>query len=118
MSVDRNEVERIAELAKLDLDEAEAERLTEEMNRILEHAERLRGLDASGDERPAEATHSAGEAPPSVGDGGSPGVTSGPREGLGGPDPLVRLPGSFAPEMKEGFFTVPPPPGVVDSDRE
>lgn len=99
MSVDRGEVERIAALAKLRLEDDEADRLTEEMNRILEHAARLRGL----------ATEADADT--------SPDRTGGTRSaGAEKPDELLRPPESFAPDMREGFFVVPPPPGVGDDE--
>lgn len=113
MSVDRDEVRRIADLAKLDLDDEEADRLTGEMNRILEHAERLRSLDAHeataapGDEGRADADASGTAA-------AEPGSVDAPS----GPDPLLRPPDAFAPEMIEGFFAVPPPPGVVADESD
>lgn len=118
MSVDRDEVTRIAELAKLDLDAAEADRLTQEMNRILDYAERLRGLDPSS--TPVEDTVAgAGDfAGTSAADAAT---EAGPRDGgsdASGADPLIHPPSAFAPEMQEGFFTVPPPPGVAGPDRE
>ena len=42
MSVDRDEVERVALLARLDLGDDEVGRLTEDLNRVLQQAERLR----------------------------------------------------------------------------
>lgn len=102
MSVDRGEVERIAALAKLRLEDDEADRLTEEMNRILEHAARLRGLAVDATEADADT---------------GPDLTSGTRSaGAEEPDELLRPPGSFAPDMREGFFVVPPPPGVADDE--
>ena len=104
MSVDREEVDRIAGLARLELEDAEAARLTSEMNRILAHAERLRGVsaDASG---------------ASAGGGPDRGSTSGVRdESLIDPDALHREVVSFAPQWREGFFVVPPPPGVAAED--
>lgn len=141
MSVDRDEVRRIADLAKLDLDDEEADRLAGEMNRILEHAERLRSLDAHagtaapGDESRADADASGpGDDPSGAGGagggasgagGGAPGAeseTAGAEPGAvdapSGPDPLLRPPGAFAPEMIEGFFAVPPPPGVVADEAD
>lgn len=98
MSVDRDEVRRIAELAKLSLDDSETDRLAEEMTRILGHAERLRGV---GSGTVADARDRA--APEDGSDlAGDPAV----------PDPLARDLTDFAPEMHDGFFTVPPPPGV------
>lgn len=134
MSVDRDEVRRIADLAKLDLDDEEADRLTGEMNRILEHAERLRSLDAHagtaapGDESRADPdAFGPGDDPSGAGGagGGAAGAeseTAGAEPGAvdapSGPDPLLRPPGAFAPEMIEGFFAVPPPPGVVAEEAD
>lgn len=98
MSVDRAEVERIAALAHLRLDHGEAERLTAELNRILEHVAVLRGLGADpAPPPPAEGspTRSAGDEPP---------------------DALALPPASFAPRWVDGFFVVPPPPGVHADD--
>lgn len=115
MSVDRDEVRRIAELARLDLDDAEADRLTEDMNRILEHAERLRGLDAD-EAAPGAAAEAAGGA--SEATDGPRGAAEAVSDDAIGPDPLLRPPRAFAPELIEGFFAVPPPPGVVADDSE
>ena len=104
MSVDREEVDRIADLARLRLDEGEAERLTEEMNRILEHADRLREIPG----RPGEDADDA--RPPSV-------MTGTRAEEADVPDPLTSGIEAFAPRTAEGFFLVPPPRGVtVDGD--
>ncbi|MDH3272517.1 MAG: aspartyl/glutamyl-tRNA amidotransferase subunit C [Gemmatimonadota bacterium] len=99
MSVDRAEVERIARLAKLSLDDVEADRLTDDMNRILEHAERLRALEA--DDR---------EAPVAPVDARRPPATRSPQ--AESPDALEASLERFAPDAREGFFVVPPPPGV------
>jgi len=103
MSVDRDEVLRIAGLAKLRIDDQEADRLADEMTRILEHAERLREVE---DESPTPP-----DAPDGSGDAG------GPREVTSGDiDSMERRPRDFAPEMTDGFFLVPPPPGVTAED--
>ena len=108
MSVDRDEVDRIARLARLQLESEEADRLTEEMNRILEHAERLRGAGAEG-----------GGHAPAVDTPGSAGRDiEGVRSETGEPDALSDPPGEFAPEWAEGFFVVPPPPGVTAEESE
>ena len=103
MSVDRDEVDRIARLARLDLEDDEADRLTDDMNRILEYAERLRtaGLEnAPSAERPADKP---------TGISGMEGA----RGETGEPDALDRGPSAFAPAFADGFFVVPPPPGVT-----
>ena len=103
MTVDRREVERVAGLARLTLERAEADRLRDEMNRILEHADRLR--DAAG--RGGEAS--------SVGEG--PDRDSGLRDpGIVAPDRLETGIDAFAPALEEGFFVVPPPTGVTADD--
>lgn len=104
MSVDRAEVERIAKLAQLRFADAELDRLTDEMNRILGHAERLALND---DGAGAAAT---GHAP----DGFARDALAGVRDaGLRAPDRLSDPPESFAPRWQDGFFVVPPPPGVT-----
>ena len=110
MSVDREEVERIAGLARLELEDDEAARLTSEMNRILDHAERLRGVSA-------EASGASGIAGASGIEGAEEGRASGVREeDVTDPDALHAEPASFAPDWREGFFVVPPPPGVTAED--
>lgn len=146
VSVDREEVERIGRLAKLRLTDDEAERLTDEMNRILEHAERLRRLEeASGagpvieggaagsgqaaereaaereadegeaDEGEADERGVGGEGPDvaRTTDPGGPGPSGTRSPAAETPDPLHMAPSAFAPDVREGFFVVPPPPGVV-----
>lgn len=117
MSVDRDEVRRIAELAKLSLDDGEADRLAEEMNRILEHAERLRSLKSEPGFHPeaepvSPASSEGGERVDTARDEGGE-VQAEPSSA---PDSLAHPLSDFAPEMHDGFFTVPPPPGVIGSD--
>lgn len=110
MSVGRDEVRRIAELARLRFEEEEIERLTDEMNRILEHAEELRGLASrvdDGDGRDGE--HDSSEIA----------TSSGTRdEEAERPDALQRGADALAPEWKDGFFVVPPPPGVQRTEPD
>lgn len=47
MSVDRDVVERVAELSKLDLDAEERRQLVEQLARILEFVDRLEEVDVS-----------------------------------------------------------------------
>ncbi len=137
MSVDRDEVRRIAELAKLSLDASETDRLAEEMTRILGYAERLRGVGSptasdtrarTDTEGGSDLDHESDGLMASNGDTGIPlasraGESAQPGSGaatdvddLAAPDPLARDLTDFAPEMHEGFFTVPPPPGVSAED--
>jgi aspartyl-tRNA(Asn)/glutamyl-tRNA(Gln) amidotransferase subunit C len=43
--IDREQVLHVARLARLELDEAELERMAGELNAVLEHVERIAGLD-------------------------------------------------------------------------
>lgn len=104
MSVTREEVRRMAELARLDLDEAEAGSLLEDLNGILDHMESLAEAPVEPSEESAEA-HREGGAP--LRDG---------REAA--PDRLSRPPGRMAPAWKDGFFVVPRLPAVEGSDEE
>ena len=47
MSVTKKDVEHIAKLANLEFNDVEKEKLTHEMNEILQHMEKLNGLDTS-----------------------------------------------------------------------
>jgi len=47
MAVTRQEVEKIAELARLEFSENEIEHLTKDMNQILHHMDKLNELDTS-----------------------------------------------------------------------
>ena len=99
MSVRRSEVERIAELAHLSFDDDELERFTTELNEILEYVESLRSLEASTVEEGVTS---------------DPDVRSTRREG-GAPDEVADV-GGIAPRFEDGFFVVPPPPGVSAED--
>lgn len=118
MSVDRREVERIARLARLSLEDAEAERLALELSRILAHATRLGELTpGSPDGGQIERRDGSEATAESDGDGSGPSAFAGTRDsGAERPERLAAPPQSFAPEMSKGFFVVPPPPGVTALD--
>ena len=92
MSVERADVVRIAELARLRLDDADVERFTVQLNGILAHMDQLAELDA-------EATEAEAEAAP---ESGTP-----LRADSVGPDPLRRRPAEIATDWRHGFFVVP-----------
>lgn len=103
MSVSGDEVRRIAALARLRPDEAQVERLTGELNRILEHVDTLSEVDVSGVEEPLRLP----ERPVSF------------RDPALGPDPLeAGAPGEAAPDWRDGFFVVPRLPALEGDDRE
>ena len=89
MGITRADVQRIADLAALRLDDNEAERLAEELSGILEHVDALREVDT------------AGVAPPGA-DGRAPLRADRPDT-----DRLAQGPAVMAPEWVDGFFTVP-----------
>lgn len=91
MSVTREDVQHIAELARLSVDENEAEGLVMQLNDILSHMDALSAIDTAG------VTPASG-----VGSGGTP-----LRQDSGSPVPLQNPISSFAPEFKDGFFLVP-----------
>jgi aspartyl/glutamyl-tRNA(Asn/Gln) amidotransferase C subunit len=97
--VTEDDARRIAALARLRFDAAELTRITEELNHILEHVEALRSVesrapdDSSDDERMPTRAAEADE-----------------------PDELLRDVASIAPDWRDGFFVVPPLPGVRAED--
>ncbi len=88
MSVSRKDVEKIAALAELAVDEAAAAELERQLSRILDYVARLGEVTddtgVAGDERAARL-----------------------RRDEPAPDPLARAPKEFAPEFQGGLFTVP-----------
>ena len=95
MSVTREEVLRIAQLAELDVAKDQLPALAEQMSRILEYVAQLSAVPANG------------------GGGGALKVfVPGPdairfRPDEVNPPPLAFGPEEFAPAFKEGFFVVP-----------
>ena len=90
MSIGRDEVLHVARLAELAVDEADLDRLVEQLNRIVDYVAQL-------ETAPAEA---AERLPPGPAAGRL-------REDVPGPVPLGRPPAAFAPEFTDGFFLVP-----------
>ena len=91
MAVTREDVEHIANLARLALDERRVPELVQQLNAILEHMDVLQQVDTS------KVLAAAG-----VGDQSLP-----LREDKGVPIPLHRARELFAPEMRDGFLLVP-----------
>ncbi|MGE0159283.1 MAG: aspartyl/glutamyl-tRNA amidotransferase subunit C [Gemmatimonadales bacterium] len=94
-----DEARRIATLARLRFDEEELERITGELNHILDHVEDLRAL-----ENRTGSTYLEGERSTTRGAGAEQ------------PDDLRCEIAAFAPDWREGFFVVPPFPGVHQED--
>ena len=91
MAVTNDDVRRVAELARLGVDEARLPRLVAELDGILAHMAVLQQVDVEGVEGAA-----------GVSSGGMPlRVDAGPQY------PLAVSRDSFAPVCREGFFVVP-----------
>jgi aspartyl-tRNA(Asn)/glutamyl-tRNA(Gln) amidotransferase subunit C len=91
VSVTIDDVKHVARLARLGMTDDRAGHLVAELNRILDHMAVLEGVKTVGVE-PARGVGAAGMPL---------------RVDAGPPIPLARLPESFAPSMREGFFLVP-----------
>jgi aspartyl-tRNA(Asn)/glutamyl-tRNA(Gln) amidotransferase subunit C len=91
VSVTIDDVKHVARLARLGMTDDRASHLVAELNRILDHMAVLEGVKTEGVE-PASGVGAAGMPL---------------RVDAGPPIPLARLPESFAPSMREGFFLVP-----------
>jgi aspartyl-tRNA(Asn)/glutamyl-tRNA(Gln) amidotransferase subunit C len=91
MGIDRGVVDHVARLARLDLSEAERDKMAAELGHILDHAERIRRLDLDGVEPTAHALPLRNVTRPDVVRASLP-----PRAAL-----------AAAPEAEEGRFRVP-----------
>jgi len=91
MSVSRDEVLRIAQLAELDVDEEALPELAEQMSRIIDYVAQLSAVPANGGLK--------------VFFPGPDAIRFRPDEV--NPAPLASGPAEFAPAFKEGFFVVP-----------
>jgi len=91
MSVTRDEVLRIAQLAELDVDEETLPELADQMSRIIDYVAQLSGVPANGGVRAFVP--------------GPDAIRFRPDEV--NPAPLAVGPDEFAPAFKEGFFVVP-----------
>ena len=99
MSVDREQARRIAALARIRFEDADLTRITNELNHILHHVAALRSLEnASAEAMPEERLATRPEAADT-------------------PDALRDGIGPFAPDWRDGFFVVPPLPGVHAEDE-
>jgi aspartyl-tRNA(Asn)/glutamyl-tRNA(Gln) amidotransferase subunit C len=91
MTIARQDVERIAQLARLALSEAEIDRMASDLGSILEHMDELVEVDTTG-------------VPPLGGIGDAPAPM---RADEPGADPLHLAPEELAPAWEERFFLVP-----------
>jgi len=104
MSVTKDDVRRIADLARLNLDPGTTDRLAEELNGILAHVKTLGEV-----ELPTESRDAVGEPVPGEG--------SVFRDPDLHPDGLESgAPARGAPEWREGFFLVPGLPALTGEE--
>lgn len=102
MAVERSEVTRIAALARLEIGDHEIERMTQELNDILEHCRVLQQVDLPEvDSDPTSASWAAER---------TPGTLVRDELSLGLSD--------LAPSMREGFFLVPRLPALDARARD
>ena len=93
MSVSRDEVLRIAQLAELDVDEEALPELAEQMSRIIDYVAQLSAVPANG----ASGLKAFVPGPDAIRF----------RADEVNPSPLALGPEQIAPAFKEGFFVVP-----------
>jgi aspartyl-tRNA(Asn)/glutamyl-tRNA(Gln) amidotransferase subunit C len=101
MSISREEILQIADLARLRLTDAEAEDLSIDLNQILEYVDTLASLGVPEDERLEVGPPQAPER----------------KAGQLTPDPMAHAPAASAPDFREGFFVVPSPPSLGGADE-
>ncbi len=116
MKIDPTEVARIAALAHLEIEPGEVQRMAEDMEAILGHADRLDAGGATDGAVGPRAPEGADEEHTPEGAVPSDGVGGVRRPGGARPDELGAAPETWAPKWEEGFFVVPPPPGVQAGD--
>jgi aspartyl-tRNA(Asn)/glutamyl-tRNA(Gln) amidotransferase subunit C len=97
MNIDRDTIEHLEALARIELDEEERERLAEQLGRIVAFVEKLQSVDTSGVERVDNGASGAERLRDDV-----------KEPGLNRDDVL-----SQAPDAAEGWFRVP---RVIDRD--
>jgi aspartyl-tRNA(Asn)/glutamyl-tRNA(Gln) amidotransferase subunit C len=89
--ITRKDVEYVAALSRIDLDEAEKERFTHQLAKIVEYVDKLNELDVSGVEPMSHAVDLRNVMREDT-----------PRPSLGRDDALAN-----APARQDGFFKVP-----------
>ena len=100
MKITREDVLRVAELAHLELSEAEIEMFSRQLDSILTYAEKLNELDTSDVEPMAQVTPAAASAPAAV-----PGTPL--REDLPAPCNIIGDVLAGAPDPSPPYFRVP-----------
>lgn len=97
--IDRSQVRHVANLARLELDAGDLDRLAGEMASILSHFEELSEVELPHEDGPADR-----------------GLAPRLRDDEVRSDPLAFPPSEMAPEWRDGFFVVPRLP-ALDNPR-
>jgi aspartyl-tRNA(Asn)/glutamyl-tRNA(Gln) amidotransferase subunit C len=100
MTVSREDIEHIAHLASLEVDEDAVAELTRQIGDILQYVSQLDAVDSAP--RPAME-----EAAP---------TRAALRGDVVDPIPLTRSPGEMAPEFADGFYLVPKVAGLGEDE--
>ena len=90
MSIEPRDLEKVSDLARLELSPEELRTLVDDCKAILDHFDEIRQLDLTG-----------------VEPGGTLETEAPLREDVEASDPLELPPERFAPEWREGFFVLP-----------
>ncbi|MGD2154981.1 MAG: Asp-tRNA(Asn)/Glu-tRNA(Gln) amidotransferase subunit GatC [Gemmatimonadales bacterium] len=99
MTIERTEIEKIAALARLELDDDELDALTRDCRSILEFFEAIRDVDVEG-------------ATPT----GAPDRPAPARDDRVEHDRLERSPAEMAPDWRDGYFVLPRLPALDAGD--
>lgn len=99
--IDRSQVRHVANLARLELDSDDLDRLGGEMASILSHFEELSEVDLPDEAGPADR-----------------GMAPRLRDDEVSSDPLAFAPSEMAPEWRAGFFVVPRLPALDSSQLD
>ncbi len=102
MSVDRTVVRNMATLARLELQEDQLERMVHDLNTILDHVDALAELEEGSGELETFTLQDT----PSM------------RAGEEAERPPLGDVGGLAPAWKDGYFLVPPPPGIHAGEED
>lgn len=115
VTVTIEEIHRIASLARVRLEQAEAKRMARDMSSILEHMAVLGGV--ALEPAPMSGVPQSEGSPRPLGEDFD-GTGSRAGEGEKTPDPLERPLSRIAPDWRDGLFVVPRLPGVAGAPGE
>lgn len=113
--IDREQVRRVARLARLELSTDEVERLAGDLERVLSRFRELEAAEAADGEEAGEEAGGDGDAAAGPSPEAPEDADSALRPDRPDADPLARQPGEMAPEWENGFFLVPRLPALGEA---